>query len=208
MVFCQTLPWLCLHSAYAGGLRTPGFDSCLPQTSSALASSCYLNDKNSELLSANSPLINFPFCTWQQPTYLATLFSTPLVPRPCSVSLSLRSVLTCPIWAHLLHSLLSHLFNTSLFATLAFTNQSLLPKTPKLFLALSSDFGVIILATCYYLLSVCIPFGFLTNWKVFFDRCFPGGEGDGRCRTINWNTAKILLKFPLNLIQWKLQFLE
>lgn len=207
-VFCQTPPWLCLHSAYAGGLRTPGFDSCLPQTSSTLTSSCYLNDKNSEQPSASSPLINFPFCTWQEPTCLATLFSTPLVPRPCSVSLSLRSALTCPIWAYLLHSLPSHLFNTSLLATLAFTNQSLLPKTPKLFLDLSSDFSVIILATCYYSLSVCILFGFLTIQKVFFDRCSPGGKGDGKCHSINWNTVKILVKFPLNLIQWKLQFLE
>lgn len=82
------LPPGCLPSAVAGGLLISVFDSCLPWISLALASSCnHFSDKNPELLSSSSPLINFPFCLWQEPTLPCDkLSSTPPVPRACSAS--------------------------------------------------------------------------------------------------------------------------
>lgn len=149
------------HSAYAG-LLTSGFDSCLPQTSPALASSCNLNDKNLRLLLAHSPLINFPFCSWHKPTlshhklFCAALFwclkgRGLLQPAP-PAALTAQSPAAHPTPRHLgLH-------------------QPLLLNPQQLLLALPSDFSITILPSCYYSPgNIHILFGFLTVWTGMFD---------------------------------------
>ena len=160
---CRTPRWLCLHSAYAGGLLTSGFDSCLPQTSPALDSSCNLSDRNLRLLLAHSPLINFPFCSWCKPTlphhklFCAALFLVPQEGRGLLQPAPTAALTAQPPAAHLTPCLPG-------------LQQPLLLNPQQLLLATPSDFSITILASCYYSPgNIHILFGFLTIWTGMFD---------------------------------------